>query len=63
MTMWAARDCTGGLYLFKYRPKRKSSTFESILDQFPQRLNPNMLRYVTWENSPKKVKISIMEDE
>lgn len=61
MELWIARDKDGELYIYPDKPYiaggvfcNDSETFFKISgDAFPQ---------VTWENSPQRVRIEIMEE-
>lgn len=59
---WVARDRNGKLYLIKqeYAPKRIGDIFSiDNADDF-YRVDEDLFPEVTWENSPKKIKIELV---
>lgn len=59
MELWIARDKNGNLFLFQLEPVRVTDVFAGGgYMQIGSRLFPE----VTWENSPKKVELKLMEE-
>ena len=68
MTLWVARDIDGGLYLYNYEPcKNKiSGKFTCCIKPNGEwseeyELNSHLFPEVTFENSPKKVELKLIE--
>ena len=69
MELWIARDKDGRLALYKNKPLKRE--FKSIGDYVDMEhpfhvsfvIDKQAFPEVTWENSPKKVRIELMETE
>jgi hypothetical protein len=60
--LWAARDENGGLWLYVKKPYRDLSTFfPQKLGTYNERLPDELFPELTWENSPKRVKIELID--
>jgi hypothetical protein len=55
--MWIARDVYGDIYLYYSEPIKKEFGFISK-DRSPEHLDSKLFPELTFENSPKKVKIT-----
>lgn len=60
MELWIARDKSGDLYLYKDKPKRRYTTFDSNTG-WTQWTFPSTFSEITWENSPQKVELKLIE--
>ena len=58
--LFIARDKDGSLWLHGEEPVRKNSCFVGKLSSLME-LNKHLFPEVTWENSPKKVKIELLK--
>lgn len=64
MKAWIARDKDGELYMFSHLPILCRNTYFIASDGTnSMKLDRNMFPEVTFEESPKKLKIKIIEDE
>ena len=61
--LWAARDKNGSLWLYTEKPVPIGSLFIEDVDIETEKMKicSSLLPEVTWENSPKKVKLTIEE--
>lgn len=66
MELWVARDKDGELCLYYGKePERNGDSFWYGNVPFPEdyiKLNSDLFPQVTWENSPKKVRIELIEE-
>ena len=64
MELWIARDLNDDLCLYSCKPNLvyDTSSFNSNSDDEYLVLNPKLFPEVIFENSPKKVKIELIED-
>lgn len=63
MEVWVARNRDGELYMFTHRPILCSNTyFIAQADTNIIRLDNSMFPDIKIDNSPKKIKIKIVED-
>lgn len=62
--MWIAREENGAVYLYKFRPKRGLHRFLSSNDNnaFIYLGEKEVYPELTWENSPQKVEIKLIEE-
>lgn len=60
MEFWIARDKDNSLWLFDILPIRSKYSFIADTNNCAMELNNNLFQEVTWENSPRKVKIEIL---
>lgn len=61
--LWIARDMEGALYLYKEEPIRYRTHFlskDSNVRYDYIALDDSLFPEVTWENSPRKVKIELV---
>lgn len=63
MEVWIARDRDGGLYMFAERPELiKNTYFIAHKDTSSMKMDCDMFPEITIENSPKRIKLKIVED-
>lgn len=60
--MWLARDKDGELYLYDAYPKKQSEFFGNQFGYSSMLLDAKLYPEVTWENSPKKVELKLVEE-
>lgn len=60
--MWVARDSNGILCMYFSEPTNKGKYF-STDDKDYIYLKPEMFPDITWENSPKQIKIIVNKNE
>lgn len=71
-TLWAARDKNGSFWLYTEKPVKceklgifvADCDYDKYDDDYEQiylKISSSLLPDVTWENSPKKVKLTIEE--
>lgn len=59
---WVARDMDGGLFLYPFKPYRKSAWFAIPKDEeynAAMQIDKSLFPSVTWQSEPKKVKIEL----
>lgn len=61
MELWIARDKNGELYLHMDKPEIIENCFFSNYQAY--RINGELFPQVTWENSPQRVRIELMEEK
>ena len=62
MKLWLARDKSGFLLLFESTPIKKGNGFYSLEGHYYV-LFGELFPEVTWENSPKKVKLELVKQK
>ena len=63
MELWIARDKDGYLYMYDKKPIRMKDYFEADdYSRYNALLLSSFFPEVTFENSPKKVEIKLMEE-
>ena len=61
MKLWIARDKDGELYLYDAYPKKQSEFFGCKFGYSSMPLDGSLFPEVTWENSPRKVELKLVE--
>ena len=63
MELWIARDKDGLLFLYEDCPRREAKMFitQRTLEDFFE-VDAGEFPEVTWENSPKKVELKLVEE-
>lgn len=61
VVMWLARDRNCQIYMFKEKPEKKKDVYAITKDSYLTKLPRQLFPSVTWENSPKKVKLSLID--
>lgn len=59
---WVARDMDGGLFLYPFKPYRKSAWFAIPKDEeynAAMQIDKSLFPSVTWQSEPKKVRIEL----
>lgn len=59
--MWIARDKDGSLFLYEIKPKKYEEYFDSIRGYKAIQLNDELFPEITFENSPREVKLKIVD--
>jgi len=59
MELWIARELGGSLYAYREKPQRGLTCF---LDADWSPFFDDMFPEVTWENSPRKVTLTLVEE-
>ena len=59
--MWVARDKDGELYLYDAYPKKNSEFFGCQIGYTSMMLDGSLFPEVTWENSPVRVELKLVE--
>lgn len=62
MELWIARDACGYQQLYVERPIKKNGYFERVPNTGWYTISCNLYPEITFENSPKRIKIELMED-
>lgn len=63
MELWIARNCNNCLYMYDERPKQHNGFFSSSDWCIIYPIDDDLFPEVTFENSPKKVELKLIEEE
>ena len=61
MKLWIARDMDGELFLYREKPIKNGDLFSMPVDNNMIRLSDDAFPKVTFENSPQKVELKLIE--
>lgn len=60
LELWIARNINGNLYLYRSKPLRMDGYFTDGSPAGIWNIEDDLFPEVTWENSPRKVKIELV---
>ena len=59
---WIARDCDKSLYIYGEYPEKSSFMYKIYSGNF-LRIDSHLFPEVTWDNGPRKIKLTLELDE